>query len=114
WYWLACDKATIWTWCGTLRSAAMGVKPQVVTVLCHALSLPTRCSNSPCSGWSRLEGLAQPGKASPAGGRHWAHLLCFPGFPKPYPRSIESMSSPLKSLIACGTKLWLDSIDPEL
>jgi len=24
------------------------------------------------------------------------------------------MSSPLRSLIACGTKLWLDSIDPEL
>jgi transaldolase len=24
------------------------------------------------------------------------------------------MSTPLKSLIACGTKLWLDSIDPEL
>ncbi|MBI85240.1 MAG: transaldolase [Planctomycetaceae bacterium] len=24
------------------------------------------------------------------------------------------MTSPLKSLIACGTKLWLDSIDPEL
>jgi transaldolase len=24
------------------------------------------------------------------------------------------MSSPLKSLIACGTKLWLDSIDPDL
>jgi transaldolase len=25
-----------------------------------------------------------------------------------------AMASPLKSLIACGTKLWLDSIDPEL
>ena len=24
------------------------------------------------------------------------------------------MASPLKSLIACGTKLWLDSIDPDL
>src|SRR5213595_3267184 len=24
------------------------------------------------------------------------------------------MSSPLQSLIACGTKLWLDSIDPDL
>ena len=24
------------------------------------------------------------------------------------------MSSPLRSLIACGTKLWLDSIDPDL
>src|SRR5262249_55938419 len=24
------------------------------------------------------------------------------------------MTSPLRSLIACGTKLWLDSIDPEL
>jgi transaldolase len=24
------------------------------------------------------------------------------------------MTSPLKSLIACGTKLWLDSIDPDL
>src|SRR5579872_2042707 len=24
------------------------------------------------------------------------------------------MTSPLQSLIACGTKLWLDSIDPEL
>src|SRR4029453_11786960 len=24
------------------------------------------------------------------------------------------MASPLQSLIACGTKLWLDSIDPEL
>src|ERR1700747_2862083 len=24
------------------------------------------------------------------------------------------MTSPLRSLIACGTKLWLDSIDPDL
>src|SRR5438876_10762043 len=24
------------------------------------------------------------------------------------------MASPLRSLIACGTKLWLDSIDPDL
>ncbi len=24
------------------------------------------------------------------------------------------MTSPLKSLIDCGTKLWLDSIDPDL
>ncbi len=24
------------------------------------------------------------------------------------------MPSPLQSLIACGTKLWLDSIDPDL
>ena len=24
------------------------------------------------------------------------------------------MTSPLQSLIACGTKLWLDSIDPDL
>ena len=24
------------------------------------------------------------------------------------------MSSPLRSLIACGTKIWLDSIDPDL
>ena len=24
------------------------------------------------------------------------------------------MPSPLESLIACGTKLWLDSIDPDL
>src|SRR5262245_60168470 len=24
------------------------------------------------------------------------------------------MASPLQSLIACGTKLWLDSIDPDL
>ena len=24
------------------------------------------------------------------------------------------MTSPLRSLIACGTKIWLDSIDPEL
>src|SRR6188508_3433340 len=24
------------------------------------------------------------------------------------------MTSPLQSLVACGTKLWLDSIDPEL
>jgi transaldolase len=27
---------------------------------------------------------------------------------------MPNMSSPLKSLIACGTKLWLDSVDPEL
>jgi transaldolase len=26
----------------------------------------------------------------------------------------DDMSSPLQSLIQCGTKLWLDSIDPEL
>src|SRR4051794_28116450 len=25
-----------------------------------------------------------------------------------------TMTSPLQSLVACGTKLWLDSIDPEL
>src|SRR5438105_3564016 len=25
-----------------------------------------------------------------------------------------TMTSPLKSLIACGTKVWLDSIDPDL
>src|SRR5262245_36283205 len=24
------------------------------------------------------------------------------------------MASPLRSLVACGTKLWLDSIDPDL
>ena len=24
------------------------------------------------------------------------------------------MTTPLESLVACGTKLWLDSIDPDL
>src|SRR5947209_20192588 len=27
-------------------------------------------------------------------------------------RKIASMTSPLRSLVACGTKLWLDSVDP--
>src|SRR5205085_3037745 len=27
---------------------------------------------------------------------------------------VSIMTSPLQSLIACGTKLWLDSIDPDL
>src|SRR6476646_8005300 len=33
--------------------------------------------------------------------------------PTPRPREL-TMSSPLRSLIAAGTKLWLDSIDPDL
>src|SRR5437588_12034378 len=31
----------------------------------------------------------------------------------PAPRT-ASMTTPLQSLIACGTKVWLDSIDPDL
>src|SRR3954467_13727321 len=37
------------------------------------------------------------------------------GFTKPtHPLSRNSAMTPLESLVACGTKLWLDSIDPDL
>jgi transaldolase len=36
-------------------------------------------------------------------------------FPAPAARILWDVAmSPLQSLIACGTKLWLDSIDPDL
>ena len=34
--------------------------------------------------------------------------------PDPHPFTGYSIMTPLESLIACGTKLWLDSIDPDL
>ena len=32
----------------------------------------------------------------------------------PYKRKVRAMSSPLESLVQTGTKLWLDSVDPDL